>query len=131
MFIQMLKAKIQELIVSESNIDYPGSISLPDEVLKASGIKQFELVHVNNKTNGERIITYAVRSKRRGFVTVNGAASKLFSAGDIIHVLSYAHLSEMEAETFNPTLVIADKNNHLVAGGIYALNKNYSYLNDL
>jgi aspartate 1-decarboxylase len=121
MMLQILKAKIQEVIVSESSVDYPGSIALPEELLKASGIKQFELVHVNNKTNGNRIITYAVRSKNQGFVSVNGAASKLFQKGDTIHVLAYAYLNETEADTFQPILVITNKENKVVESKPYTL----------
>lgn len=119
MMLQILKAKIQELTVTESSIDYPGSISLPDELLQASGIKQFELVHVNNKTNGNRITTYAVRTKRKGFVSVNGAASRLFQKGDKIHVLAFAYLNEQEAEAFQPTLVITDSENNVVTSKPY------------
>ena len=119
MQLQLLKSKIQELIVTESNIDYPGSISLPNELLKASGIKQFELVHVNNKTNGNRIVTYAVRNMEKGRVTINGAASKLFQKGDKIHVLAFAYLNEVEANTFQPTLVIADRENIVIENKPY------------
>ena len=121
MLTQILKAKIQELTVTESNMDYPGSISLPDELMKASGIKQFELVHVNNKTNGNRIITYAVRNKHKGHVTVNGAASKFFQKGDLIHVLAFNLLNTQEAETFQPILVIADMENNVVVSKPYII----------
>ncbi len=121
MMLQILKAKIQQLTVTESCIDYPGSISLPDELLKVSGIKQFELVYVNNKTNGNRITTYAVRNKQQGFVSINGAASKLFTKGDIIHVLAFAYLNEEEADTFKPTLVITDKENKVIESKPYTI----------
>lgn len=111
--LQILKSKIQELSVTESSLSYPGSISLPEELLKAANIRQFEMVHVNNKTNGNRITTYAVKSSQTGRVTLNGAASHLFKAGDVIHVLSYTFLTEKEAEGFQPILVITDKQNYL------------------
>jgi aspartate 1-decarboxylase len=121
MMLTVLKAKIQEVRVTESDTNYPGSIAIPEELLIASGIRQFEQVYVNNKTNGNRIITYAVKSKARGFVSVNGAASKQFSKGDIIHILAYAQLQETEVATFQPTLVITDQDNNLVEEKPYAL----------
>jgi aspartate 1-decarboxylase len=121
MTLQVLKSKIQELTVTESNINYPGSISLSEELLEASGIKPFEFVHVNNKTNGNRIVTYAVKNKQKGRVTINGAASHLFHKGDLIHVLSFAFLSELELETFCPTLVIASRENTVVESKHYML----------
>ena len=122
MLLQLLKVKIQEITVTESSIEYPGSISLPDEIFKASGIQEFELVHVNNKTNGNRIITYAVKNNKQGYVSVNGAASKLFQKGDIIHVLAYAFLNEQEAGTYKPTLVLTDKENNIIASKPYTIS---------
>jgi aspartate 1-decarboxylase len=119
--LQVLRTKIQELRVTESSIDYPGSISLPEELMLAAGVREFEMVYVNNKTNGNRIVTYAVRSLEPGFVSVNGAASKLFSKNDIIHVLAYGFLNESDT-SFRPTLVIADSNNRLVTAKPYVMN---------
>jgi aspartate 1-decarboxylase len=122
MTIQILKSKLQGVIVTESNIDYPGSISLSSELLAASGIKEFELVHVNNKTNGHRIITYAVKNKQKGRVTINGAASKFFEKGDSVHVLAFAFIDEKDAETFRPTLVITDNENNVVESKPYTID---------
>lgn len=114
MLIQILKSKIQHITVTESSINYPGSISLPLELLEAAGLKQFELVHVNNRTNGNRIITYAVKNNQKGHVTINGAASKLFQKGDTIHVLAFAYLQEDEVDKFRPTIVITDEENNVI-----------------
>jgi len=114
MLIQMLRIKIQELIVTESVETYPGSIGIPREIIEATGLKLFELVHVNNKTNGSRILTYIVPSTQPGSVTVNGAASKHFNAGDHIHVLSFCQLEEKEAESFRPKIVYTDAGNKIV-----------------
>lgn len=119
MQIQLLRAKIQELFVSESLESYPGSIALPDELIEASGLKLFEQVHVNNITNGNRIITYVIRSKKDGFVTMNGAASKKFNKGDRIHVLAFGYINVEEAEEFQPVLIHADANNRLIAAKEY------------
>ena len=120
MQIQLLRTKVQQLIVSESSEHYPGSIALPDEIIEASGLRLFELVHVNNLTNGNRIITYVVRSKKDGFVTLNGAASKLFNRGDKIHVLSYGYFDEAEAAGFEPRIIYADEANRLIEAKTYA-----------
>lgn len=114
MLLQLLRVKIQQLIVTESSENYPGSIALPDELIEASGLKLFEQVHVNNINNGNRIITYVIRSKRDGFVSVNGAASRKFNKGDKIHVLAFGYFDkEKEAEDYEPLIVHADENNKL------------------
>ncbi len=120
MLIQLLRVKVQQLIVSESSEDYPGSIALPDEIIEATGLRLFEQVHVNNLTNGNRIVTYVVRSKQEGFVTLNGAASKLFKRGDKIHVLAYGYLTEQDADQFEPKIIYADAQNRLLEAKTYA-----------
>lgn len=108
--IQLLKTKIQELTVSESSLDYPGSISLPEPIIKAAGLHVFELVYVNNKTSGQRITTYVVKSKTDDFVSLNGAAAHHFKKGDLIHVLAFCTLSEQRAKKHVPTLVKTTNN---------------------
>lgn len=120
MHIQLLRTKVQQLIVSESSESYPGSIALPDELIEAAGLRLFEQVHVNNLTNGNRIVTYVVRSKKDGFVTLNGAASKLFKKGDKIHVLAFGYFNEDEASEFEPTIIYADAENRFLEAKTYA-----------
>ena len=117
--INLLKSKIQELIVSESSLDYPGSISLPLELIKAANLQEFEQVFVNNKTNGARINTYVVISKKAGFVSQNGAASHHFKKGDLIHVLSYRLVGEKNVSRHKPILVRADLNNRVIEAKPY------------
>lgn len=120
MLIQLLRVKVQQLIVTESSESYPGSIALPDELIQAAGLRLFEQVHVNNLTNGNRIVTYVVRSNKQGFVSLNGAASKLFSKGDKIHVLAYAYFTEQNADEFEPRIIYTDAQNKLVEAKTYA-----------
>jgi len=122
MQVQLLRTKIQQIIVSESSENYPGSIALPDDLIEAAGLKLFEQVHVNNLNNGNRIITYVVRSKRPGYVTLNGAASKLFKKGDKIHVLAYGYFEEEEATEFEPKIVYSDNSNRVVEIKAYAFH---------
>jgi aspartate 1-decarboxylase len=116
----VLKSKIQQLVVTQSSVEYPGSVALPEELMLAAKLKQFEQVHVNNKTNGNRIITYVVKSKENN-VTLNGAASKRFNVGDEIHVVSYAIIDDTQADKHQPILVLADKKNKLIECKPYIL----------
>ncbi len=114
MLLQLLRVKIQELVVTESSPSYPGSIALPDELIELSGLKLFEQVHVNNITNGNRIVTYIIRSGKKGYVSMNGAASKKFNKGDRIHVLAFGYMQEEEAAVFHPMIIHADEANKLI-----------------
>ncbi len=120
MLLQLLRVKIQQLIVSESSESYPGSISLPNDLIEASGLKMFELVHVNNLATGSRILTYVVPAKKAGYVSLNGAASKHFSKGDKIHIIAFGYYSDEEAENHRPVIVYADENNKLIESKTYS-----------
>ena len=95
MLLQLLRVKIQQLIVSESSESYPGSISLPNDLIKASGLKMFELVHVNNLATGSRILTYVV-------------------------IIAFGYYSDEEAENHRPVIVYADENNKLIESKTYS-----------
>jgi aspartate 1-decarboxylase len=122
MLVQLLRIKIQELIVTESSLSYPGSIALPEEIIEASGLKLFELVHVNNLTNGNRIITYVIKSKMNGFVSLNGAASKKFNAGDKVHVLAFGYVDlKEESGEYRPIIIHTNSENRLTEAKEYLI----------
>ena len=60
MLLNFLKSKIHRATVTEANLDYIGSISIDESLMKAANIQELEAVHVLNITNGERLITYAL-----------------------------------------------------------------------
>jgi len=104
MKITVLKSKIQEAIVSNSTASYNGSLTLDRDYMDKADLKPFEQIHVNNKTNGNRFITYILEAPRGcKKCEVNGAASSLCNKGDIIHILSYCTIDNDEKH--NPLIV--------------------------
>ena len=76
MLVTVLKSKIHRVIVTESNIDYIGSITIDEALMEASGIIENEKVDIYNITNGERLSTYAIKGERgSGVIGLNGAAA--------------------------------------------------------
>ena len=53
----MLRAKLHRLHLTGADPDYEGSIAIDTDLLDAAGILQYEMVHVWNVTNGERLET--------------------------------------------------------------------------
>lgn len=115
MQLTMMKAKLHRATVTQADLHYEGSISIDTDFLEASGILPFEQVDVLNINNGERFTTYAI-SAPQGSKTfgINGAAARLAQVGDRIIVVSYASMSAVEAENFEPTVVLLDENNDVV-----------------
>ncbi len=108
----MLRAKIHRAIVTEANVDYEGSLTLPPELLEATGMKEYEAISVWNVTRGTRFETYAMcGEKSSGSVCVNGAAAHLAGPGDRIIVASFSDVPESEVENFKPVIVFVDDHN--------------------
>ena len=77
MLVTVLKSKIHRVIVTESNIDYIGSITIDEALMEASGIIENEKVDIYNITNGERLSTYAIKGANGNALEVaNGSYSK-------------------------------------------------------
>ncbi len=112
MHLSLLKAKIHRATVTHSELNYEGSIAIDGLLLEATGIREFEQVHIWDVTNGARFSTYAIRAEEgSGIISLNGGAARHVQVGDLIIVAAFASMSEAEAETFKPNLVYVDGNN--------------------
>ena len=110
MQIEILKSKIHRARVTEANINYVGSITIDEAMMEAANIREYEKVHVVNVTNGERLVTYAIKGKRNsGVICLNGAAARKASVDDIVIILAYATMTPEEADHFSPNSLICDK----------------------
>ena len=108
----MMKSKLHRLTVTDSNLDYEGSVCIDEELLEAADILPNEQVHVWNVSNGQRLITYALAGKRgSGAVCVNGAGAHLVKPGDIIIVSTFATMKDKDAHRYRPLIVLVDENN--------------------
>ena len=106
----MLKSKIHRARVTETNIDYEGSITIDKKLMEEADILPYEQVEVLNINNGARFTTYAIKGEC-GEICLNGAAARLAVKGDIVLILSYCHVDEEEAQNFTPKLVYVDARN--------------------
>ncbi len=108
----ILKSKIHRAHVTETNIDYEGSITIDQKFMEEADILPSEQVQVLNLNNGARFTSYAIEGKRdSGEICLNGAAARLAIKGDIIIILSYCYVEDDEARNFIPKLVYVDANN--------------------
>ena len=108
----MLKSKIHRAHVTETNINYEGSITIDKKLMEEADILPSEQVQVLNLNNGARFTSYAIEGKRdSGEICLNGAAARLAIKGDIIIILSYCYVDDDEARNFLPNLVYVDANN--------------------
>lgn len=107
--MQMVKSKIHRVTVTESNIDYIGSITIDQDLMDAAGILPGERVYIVDNNNGERFDTYAIAGERNsGMICLNGAAARKVLPGDIVIIMSYAIMPYDEAKTFKPKVIFPD-----------------------
>lgn len=110
----ILKSKIHRATVTETNMDYEGSLTVDDYLLNAADIVPFEQVHVYNITSGERFVTYIIRGEKdSGVIGVNGAAVHKASVGDMLIIATYTLMDDEESSFFCPKVVLVDKNNKI------------------
>ena len=114
MQLSLLKAKIHRATVTHSELNYEGSVAIDGLLLEATGIREFEQVHVWDITNGSRFTTYALRADEgSGIISLNGGAARHVQVGDLVIVAAFAGMSEAEAAAFKPNLVYVDGGNRI------------------
>ncbi|HCS48101.1 MAG TPA: aspartate 1-decarboxylase [Candidatus Aminicenantes bacterium] len=110
----MLKAKIHPARVTETDINYEGSLSLDEELITAADMLPYEKVHIYNVSNGERFSTYLIKGEKgSGKVGVFGAAARRARVGDTLIIVSYVILDEEETEFFMPKILLLGTNNKI------------------
>jgi len=115
MLLNLLKSKIHRATVTEANLDYIGSISIDEALMEAANIKEFEAVHVLNISNGERLITYAIKAPcNSGEICINGAAAHLAKKDDLVIIVAYCMLDQNQTSGHIPTIVHVDQKNQIV-----------------
>ncbi len=112
MLIRVCLAKIHRATVTEADLNYVGSITIDEALLEKSGIRPFQMVNVNNVSNGVFWQTYAIAGKRgAGGICLNGPPARHFQKGDKVIILAEAYLEPSELKDLNPVVVfVNDKN---------------------
>jgi len=109
MQVEILKSKIHRVTVTESNLEYIGSITIDEDLMDAANIIANERVYIVNNNNGERFDTYVIKGARgTGMICLNGAAARLVHTGDIVIIMAYTTMEMEEARSFKPAVVFPD-----------------------
>ena len=90
-----------------------GCITIDSELLELSGILPGERVQIVDNNNGNRLETYVIAGERgSGVICLNGAAARKVLVGDTVIIIAYSLMTEEEAKTYVPKVVMVDENNH-------------------
>ena len=116
MNIEIVKSKIHRVKVTGADLNYIGSITIDKDLMDAANIVEGEKIHIVNNNNGERLVTYVIPGSRKsGEITVNGAAARKVSIGDILILITYASMKFEEAKKFKPTIIFPNEENNLLS----------------
>ncbi len=115
MLLTMMKSKLHRATVTQSDLEYEGSIAIDRDLLDAAHILPHEQVDVWNITSGTRFTTYAIEAPRGSRVVgVNGAAARLVQKGDKVIIASWAQMDAAAAQSHQPVVVLLDDDNTVI-----------------
>jgi aspartate 1-decarboxylase len=115
LYITVLKSKLHRAVVTDSDLNYVGSITIDEALMEAADIVPYEKVQVVNNNNGARFETYVIKGERgSGTICINGAAARLVQKGDVIIILSYAAVEKEKAAAVSPTVVLLEGRNKII-----------------
>ena len=113
MQIEVLKSKLHCVTVTEANLNYMGSITIDEDLMDAANLIAGEKVQIVDNNTGERLETYIIKGERgSGCICLNGAAARKVLVGDTVIIIAYSLMTEEEAKTYVPKVVMVDENNH-------------------
>jgi aspartate 1-decarboxylase len=112
MLTKLLKSKVHQATVTQTDVNYHGSISIDTELLAASGLLPNEAVLVADCDNGNRFETYVIAAPAgSGTIGINGAAARLSAVGHRVIIMSFVLATADEASGHRSRVVIADAHN--------------------
>lgn len=111
----MMNGKIHRARVTESNLNYVGSITIDADILDAVDILPNEKVAIVNNNNGARFETYVIAGERgSGKICLNGAASRLVEVDDVVIIMTYVQLDERELVDYAPKVAVMNEKNEII-----------------
>ncbi len=120
MYRKFLRSKIHRATVTQADLDYEGSLTLPPNLMRAADILPHEAVHVWNVTRGTRLETYAIEGDEGSLdICANGAAAHLIRPGDVVIVATFSFLvdSSIKPPVAEPRVVFVDSENKMLRVG--------------
>jgi len=118
----MLKAKLHQARVTESDLNYEGSLAIDRDLMDAVGIACYEKILVANLENGNRFETYAIPAGRgSGTIGLNGAAVFQGGVGDRVIIFTFCSIPTEDIPGHHPKVLILNEKNQ-PAGPVRALS---------
>jgi len=124
MLRMMCKSKVQKATVTETNLEYEGSIAIDKNIMAKADILPYEIVLIVNLNTGARFETYAIPARKNsGVIGLQGGAARLGEVGDKLIIISYEFVEEEKAKVYKPNIVFLDEKNKIKKGQVLFRNE--------
>lgn len=111
----MCKSKLHRVKITDTKLNYKGSIGIDKDLLEVAGILEWEMVQVLNVQNGERFSTYCIAEPNgSGKICLYGPAARKGRAGNLLIILSTGFYNEDELKNLKPKVVCVDAQNKII-----------------
>jgi aspartate 1-decarboxylase len=85
-----LKSKIHMARVTDANVEYEGSISIPEDLMQTVDLWPGEMVLVSSRDTGARLETYVFPAPAgSASIVINGPAARLVHRGDRVTIMAF------------------------------------------
>ncbi len=109
---RLMKSKIHRATITSADLHYEGSLTLDTELMAAADLVEYEEIQVVNVNNGARFTTYVIPGPAgTGVLQLNGAAARLGMPGDVVILIAYADVEEVDVPQFRPSVVFVNAGN--------------------
>ena len=115
MQLTMLKSKLHHARVTESELEYPGSLGIDRNFMDEIHLRPYEKILIANMANGERFETYAIPAERGSkTICLNGATAHKGDVGDRLIIFAFAIVDEAEAAALKPRVLVFGEGNEII-----------------
>jgi aspartate 1-decarboxylase len=112
--IQVVRAKLHGLTVTDANLNYQGSITLDPLHCEAVGIYPLEFVDIWNRSSGARISTYVIFGEPGSRCCIlNGAAARTCQPGDQVIIAASALIEPPALYDLDPKVLVFGDGNRI------------------
>jgi aspartate 1-decarboxylase len=104
----LLKSKLHRAAITDANINYEGSITIPTDLMEKADLWNGEKVLVTSITSGARLETYVIPGPRGSAqIVINGAAAHLINTGHRVTIMAWG---ESENPIIPKRLLLNERN---------------------
>jgi aspartate 1-decarboxylase len=115
MLTRLLKAKIHRATVTQTDVNYHGSITIDRDLLEATGLLPNEAVLIADCDNGNRFETYIIAGPAgSGVIGINGAAARLTQVGHKVIIIAFVLAERAELASHVARVALVDSQNRTV-----------------